>query len=96
MAEHSNGIRERAQAVRGLGRLAGLAGAADSQRLARLASEACPDGRIRLSGALQCMFPDLSREDALTALRQMRKRLRGAAAAAGLDLLLEVDAAQLT
>ena len=81
----------RAAAQRSLDALREEVGRADRERLDALRSQMGEDGRIRLSDALRALFPAQEREAALTAFRQLRGRLRDAAAEAGRDLALEVD-----
>lgn len=66
-------------------------GRADRERLEALLTLAGDDRRIRLGDALAALYSGQQREAALTAFRQFRARIAGAAKEARLDLTLEAD-----
>ena len=66
-------------------------GKTDQDRLNKLLPLMQPDGRIRLSEALDALFPASKRVAALTAFRQFRARVNAAAKTAAIELSLEAD-----
>jgi WD40 repeat protein len=79
------------QAERALKAAEAELGEPDRRRLEALLRLIGEDGCIRLSAALEELFPEFSAGAALTRFRQLRARLRQAAEAAGVDLALTVD-----
>jgi hypothetical protein len=66
-------------------------GAADQGRLRQLFDIFGEDGRVSLNVATNVLFPDKSHEDALTAFRQFRQRIRESAVQHGIDRELLVS-----
>ena len=64
---------------------------ADQDRLDKLLQLVGADSRLSLSAVLDALYPDQTRDAALTALQQFRSRIAQAASDSGLNFALEID-----